>query len=397
MQSLKELYRIGIGPSSSHTMAPRHAAQQFLARTPGAAHFTVTLQGSLAATGKGHFTDRAILDILKPERTTLLWEPDTVPAFHPNGMTFQAEDAAGNILDVWQVYSVGGGALREENGTAPEDGIYPLKDFAEAMNWADREGRPLWHLASEFDAPDIHLYLQNVWSQMQKTIAAGLEKDEVLPGALHLARKAYLVYGKARLQKDGLRRTGLLAAYALACGEENASCGAVVTAPTCGACGVLPAVLRYLQEETGCSDARIVSALAAAGIIGNTAKQNASISGAEVGCQGEIGVACAMAAGAAACLMGGTTAQIEYAAEIGLEHFLGLTCDPVLGLVQIPCIERNALAANRAVIAAEYALLSDGKHRVSFDNVVAAMKSTGHDLPALYRETSAGGLATIVR
>ncbi|MBO5689353.1 MAG: serine dehydratase, partial [Lentisphaeria bacterium] len=143
MQSLKELYRIGIGPSSSHTMAPRHAAQQFLARTPGAAHFTVTLQGSLAATGKGHFTDRAILDILKPERTTLLWEPDTVPAFHPNGMTFQAEDAAGNILDVWQVYSVGGGALREENGTAPEDGIYPLKDFAEAMNWADREGRPL--------------------------------------------------------------------------------------------------------------------------------------------------------------------------------------------------------------------------------------------------------------
>ncbi|MBO5689747.1 MAG: L-serine ammonia-lyase, iron-sulfur-dependent, subunit alpha, partial [Lentisphaeria bacterium] len=343
-----------------------------------------------------HFTDRAVLDVLGEDRTTLLWQPDDVPAFHPNGMVFTALDEAGNTLGRWQVFSVGDGALREE-GAEPVLEVYPLKDFAEAMNWADREGRPLWHLASEFDAPDIHLYLQNVWSQMQKTIAAGLEKDEVLPGALHLARKAYLVYGKARLQKDGLRRTGLLAAYALACGEENASCGAVVTAPTCGACGVLPAVLRYLQEETGCSDARIVSALAAAGIIGNTAKQNASISGAEVGCQGEIGVACAMAAGAAACLMGGTTAQIEYAAEIGLEHFLGLTCDPVLGLVQIPCIERNALAANRAVIAAEYALLSDGKHRVSFAIVVAAMKSTGHDLPALYRETSAGGLATIVR
>lgn len=397
MQSLKELYRIGIGPSSSHTMAPRHAAQQFLARYPDAACFTVVLQGSLAATGKGHFTDRAVLDVLGETRTTLVWEQATVPAYHPNGMVFTAMDAAGQTLGVWNVFSVGGGALREENGAAPADQVYPLKDFAEAMAWSDREGRPLWHLASEFDEPDIHQYLAAVWEQMQQTILAGLEKDEVLPGALRLARKAYLVYNKAKMQKDGLRRTGLLSAYALACGEENASGGTVVTAPTCGACGVLPAVLKYMQEITGCPDFRIVNALAAAGIIGNTAKQNASISGAEVGCQGEIGVACAMAAGAAASLMGGTTAQIEYAAEIGLEHFLGLTCDPVLGLVQIPCIERNALAANRAVIAAEYALLSDGKHRVSFDNVVAAMKSTGHDLPALYRETSGGGLATIVR
>ena len=397
MKSLKELYRIGTGPSSSHTMGPGFAAQKFLARFPEAASFSVILQGSLAATGKGHFTDRAISAVLGRGRTQIVWQPEVIPAFHPNGMRFSAFDADGKTLGEWTVYSVGGGALREEGELDDTPDVYPLADFADAVAWSEREGRPLWHLPEAYDAPDIYEYLETAWKQMRATIESGLAKDEVLPGGLHLARKSASVYAKAKMQKKSLRRTGLIAAYALATGEENASCGTVVTAPTCGSCGVVPGVLRYFQDKLGCPDSRIVNALAVAGIVGNTAKQNASISGAEVGCQGEVGVACAMAAAAAASLMGGTSSQIEYAAEIGLEHFLGLTCDPVMGLVQIPCIERTALAANRAVIAAEYALLSDGRHRVSFDNVVTAMKQTGHDLPALYRETSAGGLAQIVK
>ncbi len=393
MQSLKELYRIGMGPSSSHTMGPRRAAQLFLAKHPAAA-YGVTLYGSLAATGKGHFTDLAILGVLGEERTKLLSSPETALPFHPNGMKFEAFDAAGAKTAEWTVFSVGGGALREEGASLETAEVYPLKDLAEALAWSERTGRPLWSLAEEYEGPSIRPYLEAVWKQMKETIRVGLTKDEVLPGGLHLARKAASIHTKARMQRK--KRTGLLSAYALASSEENAGCGIVVTAPTCGSCGVLPAVLRYLQEELKCPDSQIVNALAVAGIVGNTVKQNASISGAEVGCQGEVGVACAMAAAAAAQLLGGTSSQIEYAAEIGLEHFLGLTCDPVMGLVQIPCIERNALAANRSVTAAEYALLSDGRHRVSFDEVVTAMMRTGHDLPDLYRETSTGGLAAII-
>ncbi len=396
MKSLKELFRIGLGPSSSHTMGPGFAAGEFLRRYPEAASYRVELQGSLAATGRGHLTDRAILRVLPEAKTGILWHPEIIPAFHPNGMHFSALDAAGRIQGEWTVYSVGGGALRTEGDPEDTPEVYPLQNFSDAVAWSEREGRPLWRLPDAYDAPDIRDHFAKVWLQMKSSIEAGLNKDDVLPGDLHLARKACSVYAKAKLHQKSFRRTGLVSAYALAACEENASGNMVVTAPTCGSCGVLPAVLRYSQEWLECTDEQILNAIAVAGIVGNTAKQNGSISGAEVGCQGEVGVACAMAAAAAASLLGGTAPQIEYAAEIGLEHFLGLTCDPVLGLVQIPCIERNALAANRSMVAAEYALLSDGKHRVSFDNVVSVMKSTGHDLPALYRETAGGGLAMVV-
>ena len=396
MQSLKELYRIGMGPSSSHTLAPRRAAENFRNAFPGAACYRVTLYGSLAATGKGHFTDKAVQDALDPEKTEICWKPNVILPQHPNGMLLEAFSSAGNLLASRTVFSVGGGALQTD-GEPPEiTDRYPQKNFAQMVEWAEQEGRPLWALSKEFDDSDLFEYLGIVWEQMRKTIKTGLNREDVLPGGLRLMRKAAAVYAKARTQKKNFARTGLVSAYALATSEENASCGTVVTAPTCGSCGILPAVLYYLSEENQCSAMQILGAIAVAGLVGNCAKHNASISGAEVGCQGEVGVACAMAAAAAAQLLGGTPPQIEYAAEIGLEHFLGLTCDPVMGLVQIPCIERNALAANKALIAAEYALLSDGRHRVTFDEVVKAMKQTGHDLPALYRETAEGGLAAVI-
>jgi len=397
MKSLRELYRIGRGPSSSHTMAPARAAEIFLRQAPAAARYEVTLHGSLAATGKGHFTDQAVAAVLGKEHTSILWKPETILPFHPNGMIFRAFDANGAETAAWTVYSVGGGALSEGPGSADEPEIYPFRNMAEIMEYCRSEGVPLWQLAERFEGPEIWDYLQTVLAQMENTLNEGLGKEGVLPGGLHLPRKAREVFLKARAQRSGIRRTGLIAAYAYAVSEENASLGVVVTAPTCGSCGVLPAVLHYCRETDHCSRTELLHALAVAGLIGDLVKQNGSISGAEVGCQGEVGVACAMAAAGAAHLFGGTVMQCEYAAEIGLEHFLGLTCDPVMGLVQIPCIERNALAANRAVTAAELALLSDGSHRVSFDAVIRTMLQTGHDLPSLYRETAAGGLAAVCR
>lgn len=397
MKSLRELFRIGRGPSSSHTMAPAAAAERFLARNPDAARFEVTLYGSLAATGRGHFTDRAVSGVLGETRTAIKWEPETVLPFHPNGMTFAAFDATGSRSAEWTVYSVGGGALREEGAPDESPELYPQRSMAEVMEYCRKEGVPVWQLAETFEGPEIWEYLEEVLARMFAAVDAGLEKDGVLPGGLHLARKARAVYLKAKSRRRDQRRTGLLAAYAYASGEENASLGVIVTAPTCGSCGVVPSVLRYCRDAEKCSRTELLHALAVSGIVGNIVKRNGSISGAEVGCQGEVGVACAMAAAAAAHLLGGTVPQIEYAAEIGLEHFLGLTCDPLLGLVQIPCIERTALAANRAMIAAEMALLSDGVHVVPFDAVVRTMLETGHDLPSLYRETSTGGLSKFVR
>ena len=393
MKSLRELFRIGRGPSSSHTMAPSSAAELFKNRFPQAERYEVILYGSLAATGKGHFTDSAIVSVLGTEKTQIYWESGIVLPFHPNGMTFFAFDKAGNELGKWTVYSVGGGALQEENNDNSTAEVYPFKSMADIMAYCRDEGVPLWQIAETMEGAEIWNFLNGILTKMFEAIGRGLEKEGVLPGELRLARKARSVYLKARNQRSDIRRTGLVASYAYAVCEENASFGVVVTAPTCGSCGILPAVLKYCRDNCNSSRTDLLHALATAGIIGNIVKQNGSISGAEVGCQGEVGVACAMAAAAVAHLSGGTVPQCEYAAEIGLEHFLGLTCDPVLGLVQIPCIERNALAANRAFIAAEMALLSDGNHMVSFDAVIKTMLETGCDLPSLYRETSMGGLS----
>lgn len=368
----------------------------FLTRHPEAASFKVTLYGSLAATGKGHMTDVAIIDTLEPTAPVdLIWQPKIFLPFHPNGMNFIALDADGNELENWTVYSVGGGALAEDNKQAsiesPE--VYGMNSMTEILDWCEHTGKSYWEYVKECEDPDIWDYLREVWNTMKESVQRGLEQEGVLPGPLNLRRKASTYYIRATGYKASLQSRGLVFAYALAVSEENASGGKIVTAPTCGSCGVMPAVLYHLAKSRDFSEMRILRALATAGLIGNIVKQNASISGAEVGCQGEVGVACAMASAAANQLFGGSPAQIEYAAEMGLEHHLGMTCDPVCGLVQIPCIERNAYAAARALDANLYSSFTDGIHRVSFDKVIQVMKQTGHDLPSLYKETSEGGLA----
>ena len=395
MKSLKELYRIGIGPSSSHTMGPRNAAEMFLAKHPEAKSFEVTLYGSLAATGKGHMTDVAIIDTLQPHAPLdLLWEPEIFLPFHPNGMLFKSKDENGNVTDEWTVFSVGGGALAEEgvSNTASPD-IYEMTKMSQILGWCERTGRSYWEYVQQCEDSDIWDYLNEVWKTMRAAVERGLDQEGVLPGPLNLRRKASTYYIKAKGFTDNLRSRGLVFSYALAVSEENASGGKIVTAPTCGSCGVVPAVLYHLQESRDFSQMRMLRALATAGLVGNIVKHNATISGAEGGCQAEVGVACSMAAAAASQLFGGSPAQIEYACEMGLEHHLGMTCDPVCGLVQIPCIERNAYAAARALDSNIYSAFTDGTHRVSFDKVVDVMKQTGHDLPSLYKETSTGGLA----
>ncbi len=402
MYSLSQLFRIGIGPSSSHTMGPHQASLLFARRHPSAASFEVTLYGSLAATGRGHLTDEAILSVLSPiAPVDIRWRPDIIPAFHPNGMHFLARGADGAALEEWTVYSVGGGALAEE-GTAnsllgAQQPIYDLHTLADIQRWCEERGAGYWQYVEACEGPQVWDFLREVWGVMKAAVQRGLDHEGTLPGQLNLTRKASNYYVKALSFKPSLQGRALVYAYALAVSEENASGGTIVTAPTCGACGVVPAVLYHLEKNHGFSESRILHALATAGLFGNVVKTNGSISGAEVGCQGEVGVACAMASAAACQLFGGTPAQIEYAAEMGLEHHLGMTCDPVCGLVQIPCIERNAFAACRALDAQLYANISDGQHHVSFDRVVEVMKETGHDLPSLYKETSAGGLAKLNR
>lgn len=399
MESIRELFKIGVGPSSSHTMGPKRAAVKFLAKNPNAAKFEVTLYGSLAATGKGHMTDVAILNELNTVAPTeIIWEPKTVLPYHPNGMLFVAKDAEGNTLDEWTVYSVGGGDIAEEGEKSKgKKQVYDLNTITEIKKWCEENGRSYWEYVELCEGSEIWDFLKEVWETMKAAIKRGIEGEGVLPGGLCVRRKAVSYYVKATGFMGSLKSRGLVYAYALAVSEENASGGVVVTAPTCGSCGVLPAVLYHLHLTKDMSERRILRALATAGLFGNVVKNNASVSGAEVGCQGEVGVACAMAAAAANQLFGGTPAQIEYAAEMGLEHHLGLTCDPVCGLVQIPCIERNAYAAARALDSNLYSTFSDGQHSVSFDHIVEVMKQTGHDLPSLYRETSEGGLAKVHR
>lgn len=397
MKSIRELYRIGHGPSSSHTMAPRHAAEQFRARWPQAASFTVALYGSLAATGRGHLTDVAIQAALAPVRVTFDWIPEKTLPLHPNGMEFFAYDAAGELLERWRVYSTGGGALLEENQPPTGEPVYSLMNMNDILRYCTQRGLSFWEYVEQCEGPDIWNHLAEARQVMYAAIDRGVVAEGVLPGGLGLARKAWMYYRKASIVNQSFFQNGFLTAYALAVAEENAAGGKVVTAPTCGSAGVLPAVLRHIEETLRLPELSILRSLATAGLIGNLVKSNASISGAQVGCQGEIGVACAMAAAAATQLLGGTIRQVEYAAEMGLEHHLGLTCDPVDGLVQIPCIERNAFAAAKAVHAAGFAFFSDGSHRVSFDEVVEVMEATGNDLPSLYRETSSGGLARAYR
>lgn len=394
MKSLKELYRIGQGPSSSHTMGPRRAAEKYLAAHSDAPRFKVTLYGSLAATGKGHLTDWAIYSVLGKERTDFVWLPEVVLPFHPNGMKFEAVDSEGQAHDAWTVFSVGGGALAEEGGNQMETpDLYELDHLLDIKQWCEERGRSYWQYVDYCEGSEIWEYLEEVWQVMKAAVERGLEEEGVLPGGLNLRRKAPHYYIKAMGYSSNLQSRGLVFAYALAVSEENASGGRIVTAPTCGSCGVVPAVLYHVAKSRRFSDKRVLHALATAGLVGNIAKARASISGAEAGCQAEVGVACAMAAAAANYIFGGSLAATEYAAEMGLEHHFGMTCDPICGLVQIPCIERNAHAAARALDANLYATYAEGQHRISYDKAVEVMKQTGHDLPSLYRETSEGGLA----
>ena len=393
MQSLRELYKIGKGPSSSHTMGPERAAKDFLSRTQGAARYRVVLQGSLARTGRGHLTDRAVLGVLPEGRTEVVFDCEAKALLHPNTLVMTAYDAAGaEILSVTYL-SVGGGTVREA-GAAPvaAEEIYPFADFSELRSFCEREGTALADVAFRFEDAAFHQYLAAVWESMKATIQRGLTREGLLPGALRVERKAATLYRAYLADPDD--HTRLVCSYAYATAEENASGGTVVTAPTCGASGVLPAVLLYLQRRDGLSDERILRALATGGLVGNVVKTNASVSGAEAGCQAEIGTATAMAAAAVSALSEQSLEIVEYAAEIALEHQLGLTCDPVGGYVQIPCIERNAVAAMRALDSADLAGVLSGTRKISFDLVVKTMYETGRDLNERYRETSEGGLAS---
>ena len=393
MDTIRHLYRIGHGPSSSHTMAPRKAAEMYKARFPDADHYIVVLYGSLASTGKGHFTDKTIYEVLDKKKTEIVWKPEYVPAFHPNGMEFSAWDADNNQLDQWMVYSVGGGALSEGPQDSEVGHFYPQKNMTEILAYLHQTGMSFWEYVEECEGQNIWDYLREVLKVMYDAVDRGLSREGVIPGGLNISRKAPIYSRRGKLMNPTMASVGRLTAYTLAVAEENSTGGLVVTAPTCGSCGVVPGVIRYLHENLSHSEETILKALATAGLFGNVVKHNGSISGAEVGCQGEVGVAAAMAAAAAAQLYSCSARQIEYAAEMALEHHLGLTCDPVKGLVQVPCIERNAFAAGTAIYVAEYVSYTDGSHMVSFDQVIAAMLQTGKDLPHLYRETSEGGLA----
>ena len=401
MKSIRAIYKIGKGPSSSHSMGPAKAAGIFIQGLPADdLHIKVILYDSLAATGKGHYTDKAIREALLPLSVEFEWRYETTLFFHPNAMDFIAFNEQGLVVKEWRVYSVGGGLLCDNNGPVDLENIidYPDNSFQELFKFCKKENIALWEYIKRFDDSSIWPYLENIWKVMKEGIERGLEiKEGILPGPLKLQRRANQMLKFANRRIGSLRDRNLLSSYALSLAEENATGGTVVTAPTCGSCGVLPAILYFFWQHYDTDIVSLTKALAVAGLVGSTVVENASISGAEVGCQGEIGVACSMAAAAATFLLNGSNEQIEYAAEMGLEHFLGLTCDPIAGLVQVPCIERNAFAAMRAMDCAAYALATEGSHLVSLDDVIGVMNDTGKDLQSKYRETSRGGLAAIMR
>ena len=394
MQSLKTLYKVGIGPSSSHTMGPQYAAEYINAKFPDAAKVKVILYGSLALTGEGHGTQIALAETLKaPNEITFNTDEKDLP--HPNTLDFVVYDADGNEAARVRAMSIGGGEIRIEGEPSvcnPE--IYPQKNFEEIKDYCLMHHLRLSDYVAKFEGEEIFVFLKTIWERMKLTVREGLAKEGILPGGLEVERKAKYLYAQRHMDETPeTRENRLVCAYAFAASEQNAGGGMMTTAPTCGASGVLPAVLYYMQEKKGFTDFEMAKALAAGGIVGNVVKQNASISGAEAGCQAEIGTACSMAAAALAELHFMDLDQIEYAAENAMEHYLGLTCDPVCGLVQIPCIERNAVAAMRAINALSLANFLTATRKVKFDTVVDTMYQTGKDLQHKYRETSEGGLA----
>jgi len=393
METIRNLYRIGRGPSASHTIGPVNAAQRFISQNQEATAFRVHLYGSLAATGRGHRTDAALEKTFGTRKLSIEWHPEIIQPRHTNAMKFEAYDSSGNLTADWMAYSIGGGAIVDDSGQNETGDIYPHETMNDILAHCHRKGLTLWQYVVEVEGDSILDYLGGIWAAMEAAIKRGLAEEGVIPGGLNLQRKANSYMRKAQQFRDIFRIRATLYAFALAVSEENACGGIISTAPTCGSCGVLPAVLKYSKQFNNHRNSDIIKALATAGLIGTLVKRNASISGAEVGCQGEIGTACAMASGALTQLYGGTNYQIEYSAEMGLEHHLGLTCDPIAGLVQIPCIERNVFAASRALAHNTFAMLSDGRHMISFDKVVQTMNQTGRDLPSLYKETAAGGLA----
>lgn len=395
MKSIREVYKIGRGPSSSHTMGPERAAILFRDGHPDAEAFRVKLYGSLCKTGKGHGTDRVLYETLSPTPTEVIFcreAPEDVT--HPNTMDFIALKD-GEVQDTMRALSIGGGDLRIEGRPESEsEDIYPENSFAEIIEFCNFRGLDLAEYVELTEGPEIRDYLRTVWAQMKQTIQDGLETEGMLPGPLRVERKAKMLFD-FRLEHDHpqVRECRLISAYAFATSEQNADCGTVVTAPTCGSCGVVPATFRYVQEQRILTDEQMISGLEVAGLIGNLIKHNASVSGAECGCQAEIGAACSMAAAGLDYLYGLSTNQIQYAAEIALEHHLGLTCDPILGLVQVPCIERNAVAANRAMNACNLSFFLSDTQRISFDIAVRTMYETGISMNKRFLETSEGGLA----
>ena len=394
MKSIKSVYKIGNGPSSSHTVGPYHAAQIFRERYPEADAWRVTLYGSLAFTGEGHGTGKAIKSALPGAE--IIFDLKTTDLPHPNTMLFTALKD-GKELGSKRIFSIGGGSIRIENELSDEDvDVYPQKHFSEILLLCREKGITLPQFIYRVEDPSLRPYLEKVWQAMQDAIQRGLQAEGILPGGLGVSRKAKLLYNKRCYNESAdVTMNRVIAAYAYATSEENADENIVVTAPTCGSCGVLPAVLYYMQHDRGFPEEEIIDALAVAGIIGNVIRTNASISGAECGCQAEIGSACSMTAAALASLYGMNIDQIEYSAEIAMEHNLGLTCDPVNGLVQIPCIERNAVAAMRAISSVNLSRFLYETRKISFDEVVATMYRTGRDMDEKYRETSHGGLAQI--
>lgn len=396
MLSLTELYKIGSGPSSSHTMGPEKACKIFRERTPQANHYEVILYGSLAKTGKGHCTDRVIERTLSPLPCKITFDPHTGNLPHPNTMDLLAYNND-TLVEKARVFSVGGGAIRfEGEGEEAQKILYSLSTFNEIAAHCKKEGLRLWEYVYAAEGPPFRDYLNTVWRAMRQAIAAGLEEEGILPGGLNVHKKARHLFNLQHVDEPAETKANrLIAAYAFAVGEQNACGCPIVTAPTCGAAGVLPAVLYYQQKKNGYTDDEICRALATGGLIGNLIKTNASISGAECGCQAEVGSACAMAAAALAELFDLSIDKIEYSAEIAIEHHLGLTCDPICGLVQIPCIERNAVAAMRAINAVNLSSFLSDTRKISLDKVILTMRDTGRDLSHRYRETSEGGLAKL--